>query len=100
MGSCGGITGEKQIASVSQAHHMLLAPHVWGGPIITVAAFELDAVIPNFLIQESIHKSGLFFDELLEEPFVWYGGDLLLPDRPGLGFNLNEERLEKHAVRR
>ncbi len=100
LGSCGGITGGKQIASLAEAHYILLAPHVWGGPIITAAALQLDAVIPNFLIQESIHKSGLFFDELLTEPFVWEAGDLLLPERPGLGFDLNEETLEKYAVRR
>ena len=31
LGSCGGITGGKQIASLAEAHYILLAPHVWGG---------------------------------------------------------------------
>ncbi|MAE96018.1 MAG: isomerase [Deltaproteobacteria bacterium] len=100
LGSCGGITGGRQIATLAEAHYVLMAPHVWGGPIITAAALQLDAAIPNFLIQESIHKSDLFFDEILKEPFVWEDGDLLLPDRPGLGFELDEAKLEKHAVKR
>jgi 2-dehydro-3-deoxyphosphogalactonate aldolase len=100
LGSCGGITGAKQIATLAEAHYVLMAPHVWGGPIITAAALQLDAAIPNFLIQESIHKSGLFFDEILKEPFAWEDGDLLLPNRPGLGFELDEEKLEKHTVKR
>jgi len=100
LGSCGGFTAAKQIAALAEAHHVLLAPHVWGGPIITAAALQLDAAIPNFLIQESIHKSGLFFDEILVEPFVFEDGDLLLPDRPGLGVELDETALERHALRR
>ena len=100
LGSCGGLTGARQIAALAEAHYVLLAPHVWGGPIITAAAVQLDAAIPNFLIQESIHQSGLFFDEILKDPFVWEDGDLLLPDRPGLGFELDESKLEKYAVKR
>jgi galactonate dehydratase len=69
---------------------------VWGGPLITAAALQLDACIPNFLIQESIFKSGLFFDEILVEPFEWEDGDLLLPDRPGLGVELDEAKLVKY----
>ena len=99
LGSCGGFTGARQIATLAETHYVLLAPHVWGGPIITAAALQLDAAIPNFLIQESIHKSGLFFDEILKEPFVWEDGDLLLPDRPGLGFALDEEKLEPYLLK-
>ena len=100
LGSCGGISGGRQISTLAEAHYVLMAPHVWGGPIITAAALQLDAAIPNFLIQESIHTSNLFFDEILKEPFVWEDGDLLLPERPGLGYELDEAKLEAYAVRR
>jgi len=100
LGSCGGISAGRQISALAEAYYVLMAPHVWGGPIITAAALQLDAAIPNFLIQESIHKSGLFFDEILKEPFVWDAGDLLLPERPGLGFELDEKKLERYAIKR
>jgi 2-dehydro-3-deoxyphosphogalactonate aldolase len=93
------MTAAREIASMAEAHYVLMAPHVWGGPIITAAALQLDAAIPNFLIQESIYTSNLFFDEIVEEPFVWDDGDLLLPDRPGLGINLVEEKLLEHKAR-
>ncbi len=96
IGSCGGITAAKQIASLAEAHYVLMAPHVWGGPLITAGALQIDAAIPNFLIQESIFQSGLFFDEILKEPFVWEDGDLLLPERPGLGVELDEEKLHQY----
>jgi len=98
LGSCGGITAGKQIAGLAEAHYVLMAPHVWGGPVITAGAMQLDASIPNFLIQESIYKSGGFFDEIVNEPFRWESGDLIFEDRPGLGIELNEEALAKYRV--
>jgi galactonate dehydratase len=96
LGSCGGITACKQIAALAEAHYVLLAPHVWGGPVITAAALQIDAVIANFLIQESIYKSRGFFDEIVREPFTWENGELLVPDRPGIGIELDEAKLEQH----
>lgn len=98
LGSCGGITAAKQIAALAEAHYVLMAPHVWGGPVITAAAMQLDAAVPNFLIQESIYKSGGFFDEIVKEPFKWDAGDLILDDRPGIGVELDEAKLEKYRV--
>ena len=94
LGSCGGITACKKIATLAEANYVLMAPHVWGGPIITAAAVQIDAHIPNFLIQESIYKSRDFFDEIVKEPFEWQEGDLIPPDRPGIGIELDEEQLE------
>jgi L-alanine-DL-glutamate epimerase-like enolase superfamily enzyme len=96
LGSCGGITACKQIATLAEAHYVLMAPHVWGGPVITSAALQIDANIPNFLIQESIYKSRDFFDEIVKEPFEWENGYLIVPDRPGIGIELDEKKLEKY----
>lgn len=98
LGSCGGVTAAKQIAALAEAHYVLLAPHVWGGPVITAAAMQIDAAIPNFLIQESIYKSRGFFDEILKQPFEWESGDLVLDDRPGIGVELNEAALERYRA--
>ena len=96
LGSCGGITACKKIASMAEAYYVLLAPHVWGGPVITAAALQIDANIPNFLVQESIYKSRNFFDDIVKEPFEWKEGDLIPPDRPGIGIELDEKKLEKY----
>lgn len=98
LGSCGGVTAAKQIATLAEAHYVLMAPHVWGGPVITAAAMQLDAAIPNFLIQESIYKSRGFFDQIVREPFKWEDGDLVLENRPGIGVELNETALERLRI--
>ena len=96
LGSCGGITACKKIAALAEANYVLMAPHVWGGPIITAAAVQIAANIPNFLILESIYKSRDFFDKIVKEPFVWENGDIIPTDRPGIGIELDEEKLEAY----
>jgi L-alanine-DL-glutamate epimerase-like enolase superfamily enzyme len=98
LGSAGGITAVKKIAAVAETYYVLMAPHVWGGPIITAAALHIDASIPNFLIQESIGKSDDFFNEIVKVPLVWEDGDLIVPDTPGLGLELDEDILKKYRV--
>jgi len=96
LGSCGGITACKKIATLAEANYVLMAPHVWGGPIITAAAAQIAANIPNFLILESIYKSRGFFDKIVKSPFEWQDGNLIPPDRPGIGIEMDEEGLEAH----
>ncbi|MEX2539876.1 MAG: mandelate racemase/muconate lactonizing enzyme family protein [Actinomycetota bacterium] len=98
LGSCGGVTAAKQIAALAEAHYVLMAPHVWGGPVITAAAMQIDVNVPNFLIQESIYKSGGFFGEIVRDPFRWEDGDLIFEDRPGIGIELDEQKLEQYRV--
>ncbi len=99
LGSAGGITATKKIATLAEANYVLMAPHVWGGPVITAAAIQIDANIPNFLIQESIGKSDEFFDEIIKEPFIWEKGEFVVTDRPGIGIELDENSLEKYRIK-
>lgn len=99
LGSCGGITAFKKIAALAEAHYVQMAPHVWGGPIITAAALQVATHVPNFLILESIYKSRDFFDEIVKEPFNWVDGHLIPPDRPGIGIELDEASLDRHRGR-
>ena len=98
LGACGGITECKKIAAIAEGYYAQMAPHVWGGPIITAAALQVDASIPNFLIQESIYKGGGFFNEILVEPFVWEDGYYTVPKTPGIGADLRMDALEKYKA--
>jgi galactonate dehydratase len=97
-GSCGGITELKKIAGIAEGDYAQMAPHVWGGPVITAAALQIDACIPNFLIQESIYKGGGFFNDLIVEPFAWEKGYYSIPRSPGIGVDLNMAVLDKFRV--
>ena len=96
LGSCGGITACKKIAALAEANYVLMAPHVWGGPVITAAAIQIDANIPNFLIQETINKADGFFNEIITTPFTWENGDLIPSAAPGIGLELDPVKLEQY----
>ena len=48
------------------------------------------ASAPNFLILESIENFPDFFSGVLNRPIGWEDGYVIVPDEPGLGFELNE----------
>lgn len=94
----GGFTVCKKVAAIAQGHYIDIAPHVFGGPLVTFAAMHLDVSSPNFLIQESICKSGLFHAELATNQLVWQDGYFMPPQGAGLGTDLNEDVLRKHLA--
>ena len=98
LGTVGGITEAKKIAAMAEAKYIQMATHVWGGPILLAAAMQVDAAIPNFLIQESIDGTSSFMREIVDEPVCWKDGYLYVNDRPGLGINLVKKQLEKYSA--
>ena len=62
----GGLTEVKKIAALAEAYYVQVAPHNASGPIGTAAAVQLDAVIPNFLIQEYFVAQAPWIDEVVE----------------------------------
>ena len=96
VGQCGGILESKKIAAMAEAHHALVAPHMYTGPIGVAAAIQLDACTPNFMIQE--FNVGELHSEILVEPIKVQRGWITLPTAPGLGVELNEEVLARHVT--
>jgi galactonate dehydratase len=92
----GGITELKKVANLAEVYYMHIAPHCAIGPVALAAGLHVDAVIPNFLIQEQIDAS--LGDGLLREPWVVQDGHIALPTRPGLGFEIDEREAERNRA--
>lgn len=88
----GGISECKKIAAMAEAYYVNVAPHNPLGPVGTAAAAHLAMAIPNFHILEYVRQES-YRRRALKEPWEIDGGHLLVPDRPGLGVELNEEAL-------
>ena len=57
------------------------------------------AAIPNALILELIAPSRIpWRNSVLQDPLVLQDSCLLVPDRPGLGVEFDEEALKPHVV--
>lgn len=85
----GGITELKKIANMAEVYYQHILPHCAIGPVAFSASLHVDAVVPNFLAQEQIDQGlggGLFVDD-----WTVTDGHIDLPDKPGLGFEINEK---------
>ena len=95
----GGLSHCKKIAGVAEAHHVGVVPHNPLGPVSAAACLQLAACIPNFTILEYPYKVGTesrIGNELVDEPLERDGGFLVVPDKPGIGVELDEDALEEH----
>lgn len=90
LSHAGGIMETRIIAGMAEAYYAGIAPHCPLGPIALAACLQLDACIPNFVIQEGGRITG---EGYIKQPFRHENGYMPLPEGPGLGVELDEEAL-------
>ena len=92
----GGITNCKKIAAIAESFNIGVIPHNPLSPISTAACVQLDASIPNFILQEYTGEAEPPKNKMVKAPLVLENGYLIVPETPGLGIELNKEYLLKH----
>jgi galactonate dehydratase len=99
----GGISEVKKIAAMAEAYDVAVAPHCPLGPVALGACIQLDTCTPNVFIQEQslgIHynKGGDLLDYIKDpEIYRYKNGFLEIMTGPGLGVEVNEEKLKEAA---
>lgn len=95
LAHCNGFLEAYKIAVLADCFSAFVAPHCPMSPVLTVISAHLDAVAPNFLIQERLHLND-WRNEVITEPLQVRNGFLNLPDKPGWGIELNEDLCRRH----
>ena len=101
LSHAGGISEVRRIASMAEAYDVALAPHCPLGPIALASCLHVDFNSINAFIQESslgIHyNKGFDLLDYMENPemFNVKDGYIDLFKKPGLGVEINEERLKE-----
>ncbi len=88
---CGGLSELRKIANMAEIYSQHMAPHCAIGPVALAASLQVNAVVPNFLVQEHVRWS--LGEGILKEPLVVQEGYIALSDKPGLGIEIDEDRL-------
>ncbi|RAC47286.1 D-galactonate dehydratase, partial [Burkholderia multivorans] len=92
-----------KIATLAESYDVALALHCPLGPIALAACLQLDAVSYNAFIQEQslgIHyNQGNDLLDYLRNPevFRYDDGFVAIPQGPGLGIDVNEEKVREMA---
>jgi galactonate dehydratase len=96
---CGGLLEARKIADMAHTYYVPVAPHGVTSPIGMMATAQVCAVIPNFLVQEWhwIDSQDLWRNWVKEGDII-QKGFIPLPERPGLGVEMNEEVAKKAQV--
>ncbi len=91
----GGFSYGREIAGVAAAFGAPVAYHNAFGPVQTAATLQMDATLPTFLIQESFEASWPPWKRSLVRGYEVEGGAFRIPDRPGLGVDVDERAVER-----
>jgi galactonate dehydratase len=95
----GGITEIRKIAMLADLRYVPVAPHNPGGPIATLATMHLCAAIPNFLVLEQMERERPIRDAISTQPVQIVNGHFVLPSEPGLGTDIDIDRLSDYPFR-
>ena len=92
----GGLTHCKKIAALAESFNVGVIPHNPLTPISTAACVQLDACIPNFVLQEYTGEDKPPKSLMVKKPLKLVDGYLTIPDEPGIGVEINDEFFAKH----
>ena len=102
----GGLTEAKRIAALASTYGVELIPHTWGTSIGIHVALHFIAnlesmpgrmKLPDFLIEYDQTENALR-EELTFPAIEMKNGMIKIPNRPGLGIDVDEEVLMKYAI--
>jgi L-alanine-DL-glutamate epimerase-like enolase superfamily enzyme len=96
--SAGGYLETKKIGDYAQAHGISMALHHASSPITFMGCVHAAAATENFVALEHHSVDKEYWEDLvtgLDKPFV-KDGYVELPNKPGVGLELNEEVFKEH----
>ena len=97
----GGLWRARAVAQLAEAHYAVVAPHNAQGPVCSAISRTLGACVPNFYVQEAFDETNdAWTRQIVDRPLVQRDGYVEIMDEPGLGIELDWERLERHPYER
>lgn len=96
----GGLLESKKIADLADLYYLPVAAHNTGSVIATYATVQWAAAVRDFLAAETVVGRGNWMDDVIvhEGPIV-REGHLAVPEKPGLGIELNRDVVKANLVK-
>jgi L-alanine-DL-glutamate epimerase-like enolase superfamily enzyme len=100
LATSGGIMETKKIGDLAQDHGVSMAMHMAGTPVSTLAAVHCAAATENFIALEHHFADVPYWGDFIDgipKPII-QDGYIPVPEKPGLGFEINEQSISEHLV--
>lgn len=95
----GGLTVARQIGQLAARHHRLVVNHSYKTGVSVAASLHFLAALPNTEWLEYCVEQSPLRQTLTRQTFPVVGGQVAVPEEPGLGVELDEAVVEKYLVR-
>lgn len=97
---CGGLTEARRIANYAEIHSANVVPHCWSSGIVEAAALHLIAAVPNANLLEYDVFPTPIRQEIVLDDIPAINGYAKVPDKPGLGIEVDDKAIEKYRCDR
>jgi len=94
----GGITELKKISTQAESYYIPLSPHDASGPINVLAGAHVMLTVPNFYRVETSNADLSTYNQFIETPLDNSGGSLRVPNKPGLGIEMNMDYMRANKL--
>lgn len=95
----GGIMELKKIAAEAECRYIPFAPHNPSGPVANAATLQFAATCPNFSILEIMYSDVGWRKNVVNGNLEYSNGYMKIPDKPGLGIEIDEDECLKHPYK-
>jgi len=103
----GGFSEMRRVADMAALHGIRVVPHVWGTGVALAAALQFMAALPPNPPRHKPVEPILEFDRtvnpfrqaILTAPIEHEAGVVAIPDRPGLGIEIDRQALAAYALK-
>lgn len=92
----GGLMELKKISALAEMHYTGFAPHNPSGPVANAATLQLAGCCTNFSILEIMYSDVPWRADVTNEELKYEDGYIYVPDKPGIGIEINEEACLAH----
>jgi L-alanine-DL-glutamate epimerase-like enolase superfamily enzyme len=100
IGRIGGLSEARRVCALAAERERLVVPHAWKTGISVAVAAQLAAVTPQMpffeFLPDELCESALR-KELVDDGLRFEDGALRLPERPGIGAEIDRDALERFA---
>jgi len=97
---CGGITIAKKVIDMAYLHKIPVIPHAFKTGILMSASLQVIGATPNALWLEYCCQETVLSKNLVKKHFqIDSEGFVNIPDKPGLGVEIDEDILKKYEVK-
>ncbi|MEC7281689.1 MAG: mandelate racemase/muconate lactonizing enzyme family protein, partial [Verrucomicrobiota bacterium] len=91
----GGFTQIKKVAAIAESAFVGIFPHLMGSAVNNAAFTHFAVAIPNYVLMES-NAAGA---AVVDDPMSIRDGYRIVSDRPGIGVEIDEDRIVQYAYK-